>query len=125
MKILENDSTKVQRAIRRLQSVKEDIEEAISYLQSEHSHKDATCAMAADLYKSNDLPTALADDALASSKLTESDQEPEDASESSKKKEMTDEEFEKAWAAIGFHGGGGVYSAEEFMRKFKEAQKLL
>lgn len=118
---MENMSKYVERAIRKLKSIQSDVDNAIKYLEQEHLHKGATCEIASELYKANDLATALAKDAHNSSKLTES----EDDSESNQTREMSDEEFEKAWAAIGFHGGGGAYSAEEFMRKLKEARKLL
>ena len=35
-----------------------------------------------------------------------------------------DERFRKAWDSIGFHGGGGTYSAEEFLNKIKKAGEL-
>lgn len=35
-----------------------------------------------------------------------------------------DERFRKAWDSIGFHEGGGTYSAEEFLDKIKKAGEL-
>lgn len=35
-----------------------------------------------------------------------------------------DDRFKKAWDSIGFHGGGGTYSAEEFLDKIQKASDL-
>ena len=35
-----------------------------------------------------------------------------------------DERFRKAWDSIGFHGGGGTYSAEEFLDKMHKEANL-
>lgn len=64
-----NDTTKVSRAIRRLEYVQGEIAEAIQYLKSDADCKNDTCEMAMTLYRANDLATALADDATKSSSI--------------------------------------------------------
>lgn len=62
-----NDTPKVARAIRRLKYIQNEISEAIRYLESDARCKDAICNTAAELYRANDIATALADDADKSS----------------------------------------------------------
>lgn len=62
-----NDSSKVSRAVRKLKYAQNEISEAIRYLESDAKCKDAICNMAAELYRANDIATALADDAAKSS----------------------------------------------------------
>lgn len=126
MRIIKKESqlnSNVARAIRRLEYIQNEISEAIEWLKSDADCKDATCEMASVLYKANDLATALADDAMKSNSdiATESvkshDNKPNDADDE-------DSRFKKAWDSIGFHGGGGTYSAEEFLNKIKKAGEL-
>ena len=50
-----------------LKYIQNEISEAIRYLESDAKYKDAICNMAAALYHTNDIATALADDAAKSS----------------------------------------------------------
>ena len=61
-----NDTTNVERAIRKLKYIQKEISEAIKYLESDAECKDAICAMSAELYRANDIATALAADAQRS-----------------------------------------------------------
>lgn len=118
-----NDTTNVAKAIRRLEYVRSNIALAIEWLKSDADCKDATCEAAGMLYQVNDLVGAMADDAESSSGIAAESVEVGD----NKPKDEDDDEddrFKKAWDSIGFHGGGGTYSAEEFLDKIRKASEL-
>lgn len=76
LRIIKKESqlnSNVDRAIRRLEYIQNEILEAIEWLKSDADCKDATCDMAWVLYKANDLATALADDAMKSSSIDDRD----------------------------------------------------
>lgn len=113
-------TTNVERALRKLKYIQKEISEAIKYLESDAECKDAICAMAAELYRANDIATALAADAQSG----HSDVKTESLEDGDKQDEDEGERFKKAWDSIGFHGGGRTYSAEEFLDKIKKASEL-
>lgn len=123
MRILKKESiddTEILRAIRRLEYIQDEIAEAINYLESDAKFKDATCKMALELYRANDLKAAL----FADSQNRCIGVKTESADGAANDVNDEDMRFKKAWDSIGFHGGGGTYSAEEFLDKIKKAGEL-